>query len=765
MNSPMKYSPRVVVAVFLSIMAFTSVTIYAQSQGNRIREIVVESNQTVSSRLIVNQSGLKVGGPLTGDTASQAIRNLWTLGIFRDIRILQEVEGNGIKVIIKVELLPQVNEISVQGYDEFEESDILSATGLVRNMAIGERKIAVMIDKIQAMYREKGYLRTDVDFQMDRAGADSSNYVDVSIVINEGKKYKIKSINIEGNENISDKKIRKIMETKENRWYRSGDFDDNVFKEDKVRIVQLYKSEGYRDAVVVRDSTFYDEDAGRIRLTLFLQEGKQYKFGTTSFEGNSVFEFDILREHVSYIEGEIFNEDLLNQALYEIQVLYNDSGYLKTLIDRVQMAHGDTVDVLIDVAEGTVSNVAKVIIKGNTKTIDKVIRREVFLLPGMPFNRSLLERSRRNVMQLNYFSEVNPDYLIKTDSDDVDLVISVKEKQTGVASMGAGYSERDKLVGTLSFSNSNLFGNGQGVNFDWQVGSRRKAFSIGFSEPWLFDTPTGMSISLYNIIRSDYTTAFDEESRRGGYIRLSRRLSWPDDYSRASVTYRLEDIDYTNPSEYYRYYLVTGKTSSLGFTYSRDSRNHPEFATDGSRTRATLEVAGGPFGGDLNYYKYLFNNEYYTPVWWQVSFIVRTRLGFLKGYSTDTWVPYSERFMPGGTSYDGFVRGYPTRMVSPLLEGEEIGGETMLVTNLELQFPVVSQMIYGILFYDFGNAWEKLAVTNPFEVKRSAGIGVRVGIPGLGNLGFDFGYGFDRLESTGDIGGWRTHFQFGNQFW
>jgi len=732
----------------------------------RIQEIVVESNfpdGMVSNELIINQSGLRVGNPLSGDNASQAIQALWNLKIFSDIRIKSEQVDNGIKVIITVEVLPMVQSIQTEGFDEIPEEEVLGAIGLVKNQAIGSRKIAKMTDRIFEMYKEKGFLLPDVDFSVTPIATDST-MVDVKISIVEGKKFKIKSINVEGNENLSDKKILKTMKTKEDRWYRSGEFKDEVYEEDKAKIVHLYKSEGYRDALVVRDSTFFDEEQGKIHLTIFVQEGQKYKFGTTTYEGNSVFtneQLDVLRQ---YSEDDIFNEDLLGMAMYEMNVLYNNRGYLKTGLVPVQIAHGDTVDVMVEVAEGNVSRVSKVIIKGNSKTIEKVIRREIFLMPGDEFNRTLFDRSYRNIMSLNYFDNVTPDYQGQPDSEDVDIIFDVSEKQTGVASMGAGYSERDKLVGTLSFSNSNLFGRGQGINFSWDIGSRRKAFQVGFNEPWLFDTRTSFSTDLYNIVRSDYTTAFDQESRRGGYIRVGRRLKWPDDYSRGYISYRLEDVDYSNPSEYYSYYLVTGKTSSLSFMLTRDSRDLPQFATEGSRSSATFEIAGGPLGGDLSYYKYLLNNEFYTPVFWQFTFVVRSRLGFLKGYREDTYVPYSERFMPGGTSYDGFVRGYSNRRVGPLIIGEEIGGETMIVNNFELQFPIVAKMIYGLCFYDFGNAWRNLAETNPFDVKRSAGVGVRLEIPGMGMLGFDFGYGFDKLEGSDKVGGWRTHFQFGNQF-
>ena len=352
----------------------------------------------------------------------------------------------------------------------------------------------------------------------------------------------------------------------------------------------------------------------------------------------------------------------------------------------------------------------------------------------------------------------------KKNNNDVNIKFKVEERTTGMASMGAGYSERDRLVGTFSFSNQNLYGRGQSINFNWDMGTRRKAFQVGFGEPWLFDTPTSFSFDVYNIIRSDYTTAFDEEKRRGISLRLGRRLDRWIDYSQAYFTYRLEDVDYSNPSEYYRLYLMTGKTSSLSFTFLRDSRDMPQFAMEGGRTSATVEIAGGPLGGDLSYYKYLLNNEVYTPIFWKFSLVLRTRIGYLKGYKENTFVPYSERFMPGGTSWDGIVRGYANRQVCPRLAGEEIGGETMLVNNIEFQIPIVAQTLYGIFFYDIGNSWRNLSETNPFDAKRSAGVGARVFVPGIGNIGFDFGYGFDKLEGSSKVSGWKTHFQFGQQW-
>ena len=740
-------------------------------ERNRIQEIVVRTNIETSGEsegikvLVRNLCGLQVGNYISSENISNAIETLWKVQIFSDIRISREQVENGYRIIIRVDVLPTINSYKLAGFQEFKDEEIVTALKLANKGAVGERKFISWRNKILDLYHEKGFMMARVDIDMNPTLQDSTK-VDVKITVTEGKKAKIKSISLVANEKISDKKIKKAMkETKEDRWYRSGEFKEDAFEEDKRNIVNLYKSEGYRDATIVQDSLYTDDTTGKINIVLFVHEGNQYKFGKTFIEGNTYFGDDQLVTKLKYKEGETFNEDLLMYSIYGMEgivTMYSDEGYLKTAINPIQTVRGDSIDVDIDIAEGVVSKVAKVIIDGNTKTIEKVIRREISLDPGMNFSRTLLERSKRDILALDFFQDVTYDYEPNPDNDDVDIKFKVTEKQTGMVNVGAGYSERDKLVGQLSVSNQNLFGRGQNVSFNWDTGSRRKAFQIGFGEPWLFDTPTSFSFYVYDIIRSDYTSAFDEEKRRGVSLSLGRRLDKWIDYTRASITYRLEDVDYSNPSSYYSYYLVTGKTSSLRFMLLRDSRDMPQFSTEGARTSGVMEIAGGPLGGDLSYYKYLFNNEMYTPLAWNLSLIVRTRLGFLKGYKENTYVPYSERFMPGGTSYDGFVRGYPNRQVSPRLRGEEVGGETMSVTNLELQIPVVAQTLYGIVFYDFGNAWRNLSETNPFELKRSAGVGARVFVPGIGLVGFDFGYGFDKIEGSDKVGGWRAHFQFGN---
>ncbi|MDP2984278.1 MAG: outer membrane protein assembly factor BamA [Candidatus Latescibacter sp.] len=755
--------------LFMLLLVCPQNSVFAQT-NTRILEITVEGNIQAKTPLIINQSGLLVGSLLSVDNTSEAIKRLWSLDIFEDIRIATEQQDNGVKVIIHVKELPAVNTFKLDGFKEFKEQDIIPAIDIAKNRAIGNRKVAKMNKQILDMYYKKGFRAATVDIKLTPVPQDSIPKVDVLISMHEGRKVKVKSIIFEGNKNFTTGKLKKLMDTKEDHWYSSGEYKQETVEKDKEKIVAFYKSKGYRDAGILADSLEVDYKNDTAKIILTVNEGQQYKFGKTTFQGNSVFSERELRPFILYNTGDTFNEMLVGRAWQEITVHYNDAGYLRAGVDPIQVAHNDSVDIQFDIAEDTIAKISKVIIAGNTKTVDKVIRREIQLLPGDAFNRTKFEESARNINLLNFFGGtekgkegVEPTYAFDENGKDVNLIYKVSEKQTGVASLGAGFSERDKLVGTLSFSNANLFGRGQSFNCSWDMGAIRKGFQLGFSEPWLFDTKTSFSAEIYDIQRSDYTSAFSQEHQQGGYIRMGRKLKWPSD-SRLYLSYRLENINYTNPSLIYRQYLLTGKTSALSLMLIRDIRDDPTFATDGSRTAATVEVAGGPFGGDLSYSKYLLNNEFYAPLFWNLSFCNRSRIGFLKGYKQDRYVPYSERFLPGGTSFDGFVRGYPNREVGPMLSGAEIGGETMLVNNFELQIPIVSKMVYGLIFYDFGNAWRSLGETNPFDVKRSAGVGVRVSIPGIGLIGFDAGYGFDRLEGADKASGWRTHFQFGNIF-
>ncbi|MFH0931579.1 MAG: BamA/TamA family outer membrane protein, partial [Candidatus Zixiibacteriota bacterium] len=348
-----------------------------------------------------------------------------------------------------------------------------------------------------------------------------------------------------------------------------------------------------------------------------------------------------------------------------------------------------------------------------------------------------------------------------------------EEKPTGSINFGAGYSERDKVVGSIGLGIPNLFGNGQNVDLSWEFGKRRNTVQLSFTEPWFRDTPTSVGIDLYQVNRRwyDYYT----EGRTGVGLRLGRRLSWPDNYCRLYARYRMEKVRYFDFSgsylEAYKdspYNLQNidwpQSTSSFDFTLTRDSRDLPQFATSGSIISWNTELAGGILGGNWSYHKHIFEFSKYKKTFWKFVLVAKVRAGLIDGYNRKSVVPYSERFAPGGTDPDGMVRGYPDGWIGPRESyGNLIRGRSVLVYNLEYQYPIMEQQIYGLFFADAGNAWLSGRQISPLSfrhLKKSVGFGFRMIVPSLGMIGFDFGYGFDYPGGNK----WRPHFQFGKSF-
>jgi outer membrane protein insertion porin family len=380
-------------------------------------------------------------------------------------------------------------------------------------------------------------------------------------------------------------------------------------------------------------------------------------------------------------------------------------------------------------------------------------------------------------MILNFFSNVEPGWDILPNGD-IDLNVKVTEKETGQFSVGAGYSAADKFVATIGLGIPNLFGTGQTATLDAELGGRRTTFSLSYLEPWLLDTPTSLSGSLYSQNRQWYT--WFTEQRMGGDIQVGRRLRWPDNYFRIYGGYRLERVNYTDIDSTYRAnnignpYSITNQswpltTSAMSISVVRDSRDLPQFPTKGSVVTWKGELAGTPvLGGNWNYCKQTISAEYYKKVLWKAILMGRAKFGSMGGlYHGDNDIPYGERFSPGGVDPDGTIRGYEDGQVGPNYIADIYGNRTYLrgrfelVYNLELTVPISEQQFYVLLFADAGNSYLSGKNVHLFNhYYRSAGPGFRVLIPMVGIMGFDFGYAFDGL----DKGHWKTHFQIGRGF-
>jgi len=777
----------VALAGFITLIA-AGANAYAQIPQTRalpsftVVEVRIEGNQKTDQNLIIVSSGLASGQRYSmtdfQDVVTRAVKQLWLLGLFSDIQIegivVSETE---VILIIKVEERPYLNTLTFTGNRKLKRKDLLDASGLREGIPLGPSRVAQAEERIQLKYREEGYLRSEIDTEVIPVDSDSTR-VNLIVSVDEGPKLGINRIVILDNEVLSDRQIRRVMETGTGfLFFSRGDYDRKKVEDDKQLIAARYREAGYWDAKVVSDSLGYDRRERNITLFLTVEEGQQYILRSLTWTGIELLDQSEVDAVVTVRPPEPFNEARLGETIALVQGLYFEQGYVYSNVHTGYSVDSTFVDIEMIVSEGEPAHVAHIFITGNTRTKEHVIRRELLLKPGNLFSRDLFERSLREVMALNYFNNVELDPPPAPTLDgNIDVTIKVTERPTGQAMFGAGYSERDGIIGNIGLMLPNLFGNGQQLDFTWDFGRIRRTIQFGFTEPWLFNTPTLVG---FNVYRSQlFWNIFYKQKREGFGLRLGRRLRWPDDYFRTSIGYRIEDTTFYdfasnyNPSAAFdlRRYDWPIRNSSLSWTIVRDSRDRPEFPSRGSVNSTRFEVAGGPLGGDEQYVKWDLNQSFYFPAWWNLVMSLKVRAGLVEGYGgwgQEGFVPFNVKYLPGGTSFDGQIRGYENRRVGPIdFDGLEVGGQSLLIFTIEYTFPLAPQQsIFGLVFADAGNSWLDLGDTDPFDLKRSVGFGLRMFTPMIGLIGFDFAYGFDHYKDGLRRGRWVPHFQFGTQFY
>jgi outer membrane protein insertion porin family len=740
-----------------------------------ISRIEVVGNRSVDQSLILNMSGLMPDSELRASVVQEAIRRIYAMGLFSDVQIEAGETEEGVKLTIMVKEFPRVREVEISGNKKIKKEDLEEKMELLGGKVITPMEVKEAMERIKSLYNEKGYLAAQIESELIQT--EMPGEVILKLDIDEGEKVRIKKIYVEGNQAFEASKVRKQMKNKEDRWWRGGEFKPDQYDEDKERIIEFYKKEGYIDAQIVSDSVWYGPEKKDLFIRITVSEGEEYRFGKVSWEGNKLYTSERLNQLLKFEEGDVYSQEKYEESLGNIYFLYQEEGYLYTQIEDRTTTRGNVVNITYHITEGVPANVNYVNIVGNTKTKDKVIRRELSILPGQRFRRSLLMRSLRDVMYLNYFSNVEPDYQV-LENGDVDLFIKVEEKPTGQIMFGSVYSARDKLVGNIGLGIPNLFGNGQQLKLNWDFGKRRQTVELSFTEPWFRDTPTSVGFDIYQINRKwydDYT-----EENKGFGLRLGRRLTWPDNYFRLYWRYNWEQVryydfnpDYVDDPDSYIHLLSLvdwpQNTATTSLTLVRDSRDLPQFATKGSVHSWSAELGEEFLGGQFSYHKHIFRVNYYFPIFWKLVLAGQMKAGVLDGRDKSLPELYGERFSPGGTDPDGMIRGYSDGSILAIdPQGRYTRGRSVLVYNLELQFPLVEQQMYFLLFADAGNTWMTGRGVRPFALEhnserdlyRSLGLGARLVIPGMGVIGFDFGYGFDDPEG----GTWRPHFQFGTSF-
>jgi outer membrane protein insertion porin family len=805
----------------LVLLVVIGATAASGQESYRVVELEVVGNRVATSSLILSVAAIDIGSNLTATTVQKTVHRLYGLGIFSDVSLEAEEVTGGIKVYIVVKELPKLSALKFSGNSKIESKDLreklrLGVGGYISPYLIHKKK-----QEILEAYSEKGYFRASVTPTLEYS--DDSSSAALTYKIEERSKVKVESVVMTGNVRVEANDLIKKMRNRKRGFLRSSDFAQDKYEEDLQKIVDEYHKKGFIDAYVVSDSMTIDTATNRMTIYIHVYEGLKYYFGDAMFEGNSEIPDEALRRVLKFSKGDVFDEEDHEESLFELYSLYQEIGHLHVrILDERNTRNDSIIDIAYDISEGLPSHIRLVKIVGNVKTKDHVIRREIMSRPGQIFNRSLLIRSVREVMALNYFNKVEP-VPINLPNGDVDLEFEVEEKQTAQISAGAGYNSQDKLVGSVGMGIPNFRGNGQSLSFNIDFGSRRNSFSVSFTEPWLFGRPTSLGVDLYSLNRKwydDYT-----EARQGGSLRLGRRLRWPDNYFRIYTSYRLErnrfyDFEdvFKNANSYreiyYRFDSVSNvyqdsvvygapypgsviaydekwnAASRVSFTLTRDSRNLPEFATKGSLISYTFSNTGGFVGGYWEYQKHELSVSKFIPLFWRFALAAKVEYGQISA-PEDSLILISDRFNPGGTTYDGIVRGYDDGVLTPdsLVPGTDtlwysnpnavpgqdppdsvtsgsfrtrVRGKYMLVANIELQFPIIERQLYLLGFFDAGNSWLNRSDIRLKSLYKGVGFGFRLVVPGMGTLGFDFGYPLDTYRD--EERSWKPHFQIGTTF-
>ncbi len=781
---------------------FAASTLMAQNNPNpevlKILGVSVEGNRSTEAGAIILLSGLKQGDEITvpGEETITAIRNLWKTQIFADVQILIETKINdGVYLLIRVKENPRVRDIIIEGYDEISEDKIKEKIPFVSGQVVSPNNLNELVHRIKRLYDEDGYLLAQIKPELknfDSLGIRA----DLVVNIDEGSDVRVYGINFEGNSVYSDSDLKGEMEeTIERKWWkfwRSNKFDKKKYVEDKKKIVDYYKKNGFRDAEILRDSIWYDSKKEQMYINISLNEGNKYFIRNINWEGNTLYSDTVLNERLGLMPGEVYNAEKMernlrqNEQQTDVSSLYMDIGYLRFYVfpEEIPVAK-DSLDINFRVMEGKQFRVGLVDIKGNTKTKDKVIRRELYTYPGDIFRRNMLMESLRRLSQLNYFNpeKIKPDVVPTATDSTVDLVYSVEEKSSDQLNAQIGYSEYYGMVGAVGFTFTNFDiknplsgGGGQQLDFNWQFGqnNRYSVFSVGFTEPWLYDSPTLVGFSFSN---TKYNYGVEQRTTNIS-ARIGRRFQWPDNYFQGNWT--LSYRDYNIMSDSYGYYSRTGKFSQFGVSQiiERNSKDSPIFPTSGSSVTLLFDLFGGPlFPGSSDYIKAEFISEWLTPVMKignsnRMVLFLRSEFGVIEELMDNTFVDWYELYRMGGgglTVATIPLRGYDDQTIGPREAGSSYpSGKIKAKFTAELRFSLSMDPIpiHVLGFAEAGNVWKDLRHTDPFNLYRSAGVGVRLLINPIGLVGFDYGYGFDDTDGIkrgfgGKPSGWKFHFQFG----
>lgn len=848
--------------VFILLVLFFNNTVTAQEttfdKGEKyiLGGIEVTGVKSYNEQTVITYTGLRIGQEITvpGEEISEVITKLWKLQLFSDINFyIVNVEGNKVFLELNVSELPTLSDVKVTGIKKKKAEGVIKDADLKKGKKVTESFIANTKNYLLNKYKTDGYLNTKVNINtIEDTDTTQTNAVKMVVHIDKGEKVKIKDINFEGNEKLKDGKLAKAMKnTKEKafgRFWKKSKFIPEDYKEDLTSLIDAYKEKGYRDARILSDSIIYNEN-NTIDIEIAVEEGDKYYIGDIDFVGNSVYTDQYLGRILGLKKGDVYNGVLLRKRIQDnskpdaddISNAYQNNGYLFSTINPVEVsAINDTINFEIRIIEGKPAYFNNVSVKGNDKTNDHVIYRELRTRPGQLYSKENVIRTIRELGQLGYFDPeaIVPDIQnADPNSGTVDIEYGVVEKGSSQVELQGGFGGGG-FIGTLGLSFSNFaikdifkkdayrpvpMGDGQKISLRLQASRYFQNYSFSFVEPWLGgEKPVQFSASVSHSINyrfNSYNTRSVDKSQRfnlsGVTVGLAKRLEWPDNYFMLSHALSFQIYDLQNyPTGLFNF--SSGVSRAFAYTVALTRNNtylNPIFPVGGSEFSISAKLTP-PYSlfNDVDYanlgdqeefqrinsenqvvpdegkigqekikwqefYKIKFKGAWYTSLINKLVLKTQGEFGFLGAYNQDRGVIPFERYYLGGDGLGNFsmdgretigLRGYENNSLTPTnnLTGED-GGTIYNKFSLELRYPITlkpSASIFALTFFEGGVAYNNFKDYNPFNLKRSAGAGVRIFMPAFGLLGIDFGYGFDSDPFSSGPSGWQTHFIIGQQF-
>jgi len=749
-------------SLFLLILILWSVmTSHAFAQNESIvSSIKIEGNKRVDRSTFLYYIKTQTGEPLSRIQISKDIEQLHSLGQFNDIRVETRESLSGLEVVFVVKEIPSIGDVILYGTNEVSEEDIREAIGLRRGTTFQEHMIKEAKEKVKLLYQEKGFFFVEIDVVSKKS---TENLMNVHMRIREGEKVGIKRIRFSGNKNISADDLKDQMETNAESWTsfidESGIYKKDILKLDMFRLEGYYQDNGYIRVNVLEPKININKKKKEIIISISIEEGARYRFGQISAEADEIVSEDEILKSIQTKSKNIYSMSKVRAGVLSIGELYSARGYAYADVNPVVKVNDKsrTVDLSIEIDKGRKVYVGEISVIGNTRTIDRVIRREFRLAEGELFDSVKLKRSKQRINNLQFFEDVKIDTRRGKESDLIDIITTVTERATGSINVGAGFSSSENMIFNAGISQNNFLGRGQRVIFSTNLSSRRTDFNLSLTDPRIFDTEILGGIDAFNR-KTDYYSYMAKNT--GGGLRFGRSLN---EFDWAGINYRYSDVETSNVSSTSTSsYLKNGSrvTSRISPTFIRDTRDNYLNPSSGSRHVVRFDLAG--FGG-AKFHKMSYEGSYYRPIVGKLVGMVHGTISWADGYGDDK-LPIFERYYMGGPKS---LRGYTIKDIGPKdLNNNPLGGNQSLLLNLELQYPF-TKGLRGFAFYDRGNLYgggNKMGTTSNTwdlgKMRDSIGAGIRFLSP-MGPLGFSYGIKLD--QATGEESG-EFHFSAGNSF-